>query len=49
MSKSAFAIAQALQQKFGAIDDAFVAVFPPPPVRGLGTAGRLQVANSGQN
>ena len=42
---SAFAITQALQQKYGAIDDAFVAVFPPPPVRGLGTSGgfRLQV------
>ena len=43
--ESAFAIAQSLQQKFGAIDDAFVAVFPPPPVRGLGTAGgfKLQI------
>ncbi|MFK7839510.1 MAG: efflux RND transporter permease subunit [Bdellovibrionales bacterium] len=42
---SAFAITGALQQKFGAIDDAFVAVFPPPPVRGLGTAGgfKLQI------
>ncbi|MEM8833468.1 MAG: multidrug efflux RND transporter permease subunit [Pseudomonadota bacterium] len=43
--QSAFAIAQSLQQQFGAIDDAFVAVFPPPPVRGLGTAGgfKLQI------
>jgi len=43
--ENAFAIAQALQQKFGAIEDAFVAVFPPPPVRGLGTAGgfKLQI------
>lgn len=42
---SAFAITQALQQKYAAIDDAFVAVFPPPPVRGLGTAGgfKLQI------
>lgn len=42
---SAFAIAQGLQQKFGAIDEAFVAVFPPPPVRGLGTSGgfKLQI------
>ncbi len=42
---SAFAISQSLQQKFGAIDDAFVAIFPPPPVRGLGTAGgfKLQI------
>lgn len=42
---SAFAIAQSLQQQFGAIDEAFVAVFPPPPVRGLGTSGgfKLQI------
>ena len=42
---SAFAIMQTLQQKFGAIEDAFVAIFPPPPVRGLGTAGgfKLQI------
>jgi len=42
---SAFAITGALQQKFNSIDDAFVAVFPPPPVRGLGTAGgfKLQI------
>ncbi len=42
---SGFAIAQSLQQQFGAIDDAFIAVFPPPPVRGLGTAGgfKLQI------
>lgn len=42
---SAFAIMQTLQQQFGAIEDAFVAIFPPPPVRGLGTAGgfKLQI------
>jgi multidrug efflux pump len=42
---SAFALTQSLQQQFGAIEDAFVAVFPPPPVRGLGTAGgfKLQI------
>lgn len=42
---NAFAITGALQQKFGAIDDAFVAVFPPPPVRGLGNTGgfKLQI------
>ncbi|MGH1377943.1 MAG: efflux RND transporter permease subunit [Alphaproteobacteria bacterium] len=42
---SAFAITQSLQQQFGMIDDAFVAVFPPPPVRGLGTSGgfKLQI------
>lgn len=42
---SAFAIMQTLQQKFGTIEDAFVAIFPPPPVRGLGTTGgfKLQI------
>lgn len=40
-----FAIAQALQQKYNAIDDAFIAIFPAPPVRGLGNAGgfKLQI------
>jgi multidrug efflux pump len=44
-SLSGFAIAQRLQQKFFAINDAFIAIFPPPPVRGLGTVGgfKLQV------
>jgi multidrug efflux pump len=42
---SAGAIAGALNQKFGAIQDAYIAVFPPPPVMGLGTIGgfRLQL------
>ncbi|MGY3040897.1 multidrug efflux pump [Rhodanobacter sp. TND4EL1] len=42
---SAGAIAGALNQKFGAIQDAYIAVFPPPPVMGLGTIGgfRLQI------
>lgn len=42
---SAFAIMQSLQQQYGGIEDAFVAIFPPPPVRGLGTAGgfKLQI------
>lgn len=40
-----FAIAGKLNQKFAAIDEAFIAIFPPPPVRGLGTIGgfKLQV------
>jgi multidrug efflux pump len=44
-AKSAFAIANRLQQKYFAIDDAFVAILPPPPVMGLGTVGgfKLQV------
>jgi multidrug efflux pump len=42
---SGFAIAEKLQLKFSAINEAFVAIFPPPPVMGLGTTGgfKLQV------
>ncbi|PKR47318.1 efflux RND transporter permease subunit [Thalassospira povalilytica] len=42
---SGLAIAGKLQQKFAAIDEAFVAIFPAPPVQGLGTVGgfKLQV------
>ncbi|HEU0204568.1 MAG TPA: efflux RND transporter permease subunit, partial [Burkholderiaceae bacterium] len=42
---SGFAIAGALNQQFAAIQDAFIAVFPPPPVQGLGTIGgfKLQI------
>lgn len=42
---SAQAIAGALNQKFAGIQDAFIAIFPPPPVQGLGTIGgfRLQI------
>jgi multidrug efflux pump len=44
-SLSAKAIAAALNQKLAAIDDAYIAIFPPPPVQGLGTIGgfRLQI------
>ena len=39
------AIAKQLNQKFAAIQDAFIAMFPPPPVQGLGTIGgfKLQI------
>jgi hydrophobe/amphiphile efflux-1 (HAE1) family protein len=37
------AIANALNQKFGSIQDAFVAVFPPPPVQGLGSIGGFKM------
>jgi len=37
------AIAATLNQKFAAIQDAFVAVFPPPPVQGLGTIGGFKL------
>ncbi|HEY2855809.1 MAG TPA: efflux RND transporter permease subunit [Gemmatimonadaceae bacterium] len=43
--QSAAAIVQALNAKFSGIQDAFVAVFPPPAVNGLGAVGgfKLQV------
>ncbi|HEY7976956.1 MAG TPA: multidrug efflux RND transporter permease subunit [Rhizomicrobium sp.] len=39
------AIAQDLQKKYGGIGNAMIAIFPPPPVNGLGTIGgfKLQV------
>jgi hydrophobe/amphiphile efflux-1 (HAE1) family protein len=44
-SKSAGAIAMAMNMQFAQIQDAFIAIFPPPPVQGLGTIGgfKLQV------
>ncbi|TQV86272.1 efflux RND transporter permease subunit [Exilibacterium tricleocarpae] len=44
-SLSGVAISQRLQEKFGAVDEAFIAIFPPPPVQGLGTIGgfKLQI------
>jgi multidrug efflux pump len=46
---SAGAIAQALNQKYGAIQDAFIVMFPPPPVQGIGTTGgfKLQLEDRG--
>ncbi|BFM13186.1 efflux RND transporter permease subunit [Simiduia litorea] len=42
---SAGAIAHKLQMKYAGIEEAFIAVFPPPPVMGLGTTGgfKLQI------
>jgi hydrophobe/amphiphile efflux-1 (HAE1) family protein len=42
---SGLVVASDLQQKFGSIQSAFIAIFPPPPVQGLGTIGgfRLQL------
>src|SRR5213078_992353 len=37
------AIAGALNQQFGAIQDAFVLAVPPPPVMGLGTIGGFKL------
>jgi hydrophobe/amphiphile efflux-1 (HAE1) family protein len=46
---SAGAIAAALNQKYSGIQEAFIAVFPPPPVMGLGTIGgfRMQIEDRG--
>ncbi|MCL4143248.1 UNVERIFIED_CONTAM: hypothetical protein GTU68_018326, partial [Idotea baltica] len=46
---SAGAIAQKLQMQYGGIKEAFVAIFPPPPVSGLGTTGgfKLQIEDRG--
>ncbi|THD61282.1 efflux RND transporter permease subunit [Phenylobacterium sp.] len=43
--QSAAALAAELNQKFAAIPDATIAVFPPPPIQGLGTIGgfRMQI------
>jgi hydrophobe/amphiphile efflux-1 (HAE1) family protein len=48
-SLSAGAIAAALNQQYGNIQEAFIAVFPPPPVMGLGTIGgfRMQIEDRG--
>ncbi|WP_417695327.1 efflux RND transporter permease subunit [Roseibium sp.] len=42
---SSNAIAMQLNQKFGSIQDAYIAMFSPPPVQGLGTTGgfKLQI------
>ncbi|MFD3301485.1 efflux RND transporter permease subunit [Aquipseudomonas alcaligenes] len=48
-SMSAGAIAAELNAQFAGIQDAYIAIFPPPPVQGLGTIGgfRLQVEDRG--
>lgn len=48
-SLSAEAIAADLNKAFGSIKGAYVAIFPPPPVQGLGTIGgfRLQLQDRG--
>jgi hydrophobe/amphiphile efflux-1 (HAE1) family protein len=37
------AVARQLQQSFGSIQSAFIAIFPPPPVQGLGTIGGFRI------
>ncbi|SCX81376.1 MULTISPECIES: efflux RND transporter permease subunit [unclassified Pseudomonas] len=48
-SMSAGAIAGALNGKYSEIQEAYMAIFPPPPVQGLGTIGgfRLQIEDRG--
>ncbi|HEV8598189.1 MAG TPA: multidrug efflux RND transporter permease subunit [Gemmatimonadales bacterium] len=41
--EGSLAIAGALNQKFASLQEAFVAVFPPPPVQGLGTVGGFKL------
>jgi multidrug efflux pump len=47
--QSGVAVAQQLNQGFGEIQDAFIVMFPPPPVAGLGTTGgfKLQLQDRG--
>jgi multidrug efflux pump len=40
---SAGAIAGALNQQFAGIEDAFIVIFPPPPVNGLGQTGGFKL------
>jgi multidrug efflux pump len=46
---SGAAITAQLNAKFASINDAFIAIFPPPPVQGLGTIGgfKLQIEDRG--
>ncbi|MBH3437540.1 efflux RND transporter permease subunit [Pseudomonas luteola] len=48
-SLSANAIAGALNGKFSSIQDSVIAIFPPPPVQGLGSIGgfRVQIEDRG--
>ncbi len=45
------AIARQLQKEFNEIQDGFIAIFPPPPVQGLGTIGgfKLYVEDRGDS
>ena len=42
-TRSADEIAAALNQKFAAIQDAYIAVFPPPPIQGLSTIAGFKI------
>uniref|UniRef100_UPI0028992B9A efflux RND transporter permease subunit n=2 Tax=Pseudomonas TaxID=286 RepID=UPI0028992B9A len=47
-SLSANAIAGALNGKFSSIQDSIIAIFPPPPVQGLGSIGGFRVQIEGR-
>ncbi|HEX4271890.1 MAG TPA: efflux RND transporter permease subunit, partial [Rhizomicrobium sp.] len=40
---SGMAVAQRLQAKFAGVNNAIIAIFPPPPVQGLGTIGGFKL------
>jgi multidrug efflux pump len=42
-SESGEAIAAEINKRMGAVQDAFIMVFPPPPVNGLGTTGGFKM------
>jgi multidrug efflux pump len=42
-AEAGFAIAHELQMKYAGIPEAFIAIFPPPPVRGIGTLGGFKL------
>jgi len=42
-TRSADEVAAALTQKFAAIQDAYIAIFPPPPIQGLSTIGGFKI------
>ena len=42
-SLSGGAIAGSLNKQFTQIQDAFIVIFPPPPVQGLGTTGGFKL------
>jgi multidrug efflux pump len=50
-AKSAGGIAGALMGKYSQIQEAYIAVFPPPPVQGLGTIGgfKMQIEDRGNS
>ncbi|XLZ71844.1 efflux RND transporter permease subunit [Massilia sp. SR12] len=48
-SQSGEAIAAEINKRMGAVQDAFVMVFPPPPVNGLGTTGGFKLMIEDRN